>query len=87
MQAKGYEYEAKYIKTVWGWRQACDRRGLTELQRCRFNYHFLNLVLDELMPWDTEFYDFSLLELNRYIHVHVCDICLQCHVYTFVHAC
>ena len=45
MQAKGYEYEAKYIKTVWGWRQACDRRGLTELQRCRFNYHFLNLVL------------------------------------------
>jgi hypothetical protein len=68
MREKGYEYEAKYIEAVWGWRQACDCRGLTELQRCRLNYQFLNLILDELMPWHREFYDFSLLEVNRPIN-------------------
>jgi hypothetical protein len=40
MQKKGYLYEAKYIETVWNWRRACDERGLSELQRCKFNYHF-----------------------------------------------
>ena len=40
--------------------------GLSECTRSRFNYHFLNLLLDELMPWHTETYDFSLLEVNRY---------------------
>ena len=58
--------EAKYIKTIWNWRRACDERGLSECTRSRFNYHFLNLLLDELMPWHTETYDFSLLEVNRY---------------------
>ena len=66
MQDKGYEYEAKYIKTIWNWRRACDERGLSECTRSRFNYKFLNLLLDELMPWHTETYDFSLLEVNRY---------------------
>ena len=65
MREKGYLYEFKYVETVWNWRRACDYRGLSELQRCRFNYKFLNLVLDELMPWHTEMYDFSLLEVNR----------------------
>ena len=51
MRAKGYNFEADYIETVWNWRCACDHRGLTELQRCHFNYRFLNLILDELMPW------------------------------------
>ena len=70
MRVMGYNYEAKYIEAVWGWRQACDHRGLTELQRCRFNYRFFNLLLDELMPWHKETYDFLLLEVNRYaIHV------------------
>ena len=34
--------------------------------RCKFNYKFLNIVLEELMPWYKETYDFSLLEVNRY---------------------
>ena len=45
------------------WRRACDESGLTELQRCRFNYGLLNLVLDELMPWHRDVYDFSCLEV------------------------
>ena len=71
MRTKGYQYEAEYIQTVWDWWQACDCRGLTELQRCRFNYRFLNLILDELMPWHKEDYNFSLLEVNRCIVINI----------------
>ena len=69
MKKKGYLYEAKYIETVWNWRRACDERGLSELQRCKFDYQFLNMILDELMPWHSQTYDFSKLEVNRYVHV------------------
>ncbi len=65
MHGKGYDYEANYIQTIGNWRRACDERGLSELQRSKFNYQFLNMILDELMPWHKEFYDFSLLEVNR----------------------
>ena len=65
MRKKGYMYEAHYIQTIWDWRRACDHRGLTELQRCRFNYRFLNMILDELIPWHRDTYDMSLMEVNR----------------------
>ena len=64
MEKKGYSAEAKYIRVVLNCRRACDERGLSELQRCRFNYHMLNYILDELMPWHDN-YDFSYLEVNR----------------------
>ena len=67
MYRKGYVYEAKYIDTIWNWRRACDERGLSELDRSHFNHEFLNLILDELIPWHRESYDFSLLEVNRYV--------------------
>lgn len=66
MRKRGYHYELKYVETIWNWRRACDQRGLSELERCRFNYKFLNLILDDLMPWHKDCYDFSLLEVNRY---------------------
>ena len=66
MRGKVYVYEAKYIETVWNWRRACDERGLSELQRCKYNYQFLNLILDKLIPWHSETYDFSKLEVSRY---------------------
>ena len=65
MRQKGHDYEAGYIQTVWNWRRACDERGLNELQRSKFNYQFLNMILDELMPWHKELYDFSSLEVNQ----------------------
>ena len=65
MRKKGYDY-AKYIGTIKNWRRACDERGLSSLQRCKFNYQMLELILDELMPWHSKLYDFSLLEVNRY---------------------
>ena len=57
MQQKGYHFEASYITTVWNWRRASDERGLSRLQ----------MILTELMPWYRGLYDFSLLEVNRYI--------------------
>lgn len=74
MEKKDYKYEAKYIRAVLGWRKACDQRGLSELQRCRQNYRMLNFMLDELMPWHNKFYDFSLLEVNKYTVVCVCVV-------------
>ena len=65
MDKKGYMTEAVYIRAVANWRRSCDERGLSELQRCRYNYHLLNYILNDLMPWHTQFYDFSLLEVNR----------------------
>ena len=65
MRRKGYDYEAAFIEAVGNWRCACDCRGLSELERCRCNYTFLNIILDELMPWHRESYDFIELEVNR----------------------
>ena len=62
---KGYEYEARYIKVIKNWRCTSDERGLSQLTRCRFNYELLNFILDELMPWHKDMYDFSLMEVNR----------------------
>ena len=66
MEKNNFSYEAKYIRTIRNWRHSCDERGLSSLQRCKFNYELLQLILDELMPWHSKFYDFSLLEVNRY---------------------
>ena len=65
MEKKGYTYEAKFIRVVCNWRHAHDERGLTELQRCRYNYEFLNFIIEELIPWYSAHPDFSLLEVNR----------------------
>ena len=65
MEKKGYAFEATYIRAVGNWCRVCDERGLSELQRCKFNYQLLSHVLDGLMPWHKTTYDFSLLEVNR----------------------
>ena len=71
MEKKKYTYEAKFVQVIRNWRRACDQRGLSSLQRCKFNYGLLQLILDELMPWHSKHYDFSLLEVNRYVVLYV----------------
>ena len=66
MSNKGYQFEANYIRAIWNWRRAGDERGLSERERSKFNYQLLNMLLDNLMPWHKQMYDFSLLEVNRY---------------------
>ncbi len=65
MDRKGYKVEAKYIGAFRRWRLACDQRGLTQLQRCHYNYELLSLLLSDLMPWYKDIYDFSTLEVTR----------------------
>lgn len=50
MKSKGYSFEAKYIETILNWRRASDERGLSELQRCRYNYEMLSYINEELFP-------------------------------------
>ena len=63
----GYHEEEKYVTVVRNWHRAADERGLSELQRSRFNYEMLNYILDDWMPWYKHCYDFSLLEVNRLV--------------------
>ena len=65
MKTKGYVYEEKFISVICNWRRAHDERGLTDLQRCRYNYEFLTVILEELMPWYSTHPDFSFLEVNQ----------------------
>jgi len=67
MKKKGYNEEATYIETICNWRRASDERGLSSLKRSKYNYCLLNMILDELMPWHRESYNFALLEVNRYV--------------------
>ena len=69
MEKNNFSYEAKFVQIVLNWRRASDERGLTELQRCKYNYNMLNFLLDDLMPWHTHNYDFSTLEVNRYVQL------------------
>ena len=71
MENKGYQCEADYIHAVLGWREACDTRGISQLQRCKKNYKMLNFLLEELMPWATDSYDFSYLEVNRFVFLEI----------------
>ena len=49
MERNGYSFEAHYIKSVWNWRRASDEHGLCSLEWCRFNYKFLNMILEDLI--------------------------------------
>ena len=71
MRKKGYDVEATYIETIHNWRRANDERGLSSLMRSKYNYCLLNMILDELMPWHKESYNFALLEVNRCIYLAI----------------
>ena len=69
MEKKNYSTESAYVHVIANWRRSCDERGLSELQRSRYNYQLLNYILNDLMPWHTQIYDFSLLEVNRSLYI------------------
>ena len=50
-----------YIKVIKNWRRESDERVLSQFTWCRFDYELLNFILDELMPWHKDMYDFSLM--------------------------
>ena len=61
----GHAVEAEYVRTVACWHEASDGRGLTELQRSRYNYKMLQYLCQDLMPWYNQLPDFTFLDVNR----------------------
>ena len=53
------------MRVIANWHEASDGRGVSQLERSRKNYDMLNYILDDLMPWHTQSYDLSLLDINR----------------------
>ena len=63
------------MSVIHNWRMACDERGLSQSQRSAHNRDFLEFILDELMPWHKEQYDFITQEINHYTKLKfVCDV-------------
>ncbi|XP_063448946.1 uncharacterized protein LOC134728306 isoform X2 [Mytilus trossulus] len=65
MEQNNFESEAEYVRTIAGWHESSDGRGLTQLQRSKFNYQMLNYILDDFMPWHREIYNFLYIDINR----------------------
>ena len=59
--------EAAFIRIIAQWHEASDGRGLSQLERCRYNYLMLNFILEEWIPWYRDCYDFSTIDINRYL--------------------
>lgn len=69
MEQNNFESEAEYVRTIAGWHESSDGRGLTQLQRSKFNYQMLNYILDDFMPWHREIYNFLYIDINRYLTI------------------
>ena len=67
LRTHGHEKEAKHVEVVANWHEASDGRGITQLRQCKYNYLMLQYILDEWMPWHRSCYDFSTIDINRYI--------------------
>lgn len=67
LRRHGYHTEADYVRIVAQWHEASDGRGLSQLQRCKYNYEMLNFILDEWMRWYTDKYDFTTIDINRFV--------------------
>jgi len=65
LRQSGYKVDADYVNVISNWHKASDGRGISQLQRSRFNYDMLNFLLDDYMPWHRENYNFNLIDINR----------------------
>lgn len=69
LERHGKNEEAAFIQIIAQWHEASDGRGLSQLERCRYNYHMFNFILEEWMPWYRDCYDFSTIDINRYLYL------------------
>jgi hypothetical protein len=53
---------------IGNWHNATDGRGITQLQRCKYNYEMLNYIVEMWLPWHKDCYDFSLVDINKYVY-------------------
>ena len=69
LERLGKNEEAAFIRIIAQWHEASDGRGLSQLERCRYNYQIFNFILEEWMPWYMVCYDFSTIDINRYLYL------------------
>lgn len=81
MKNHNHMEEATFIERVSKWHQASDGRGLSQRQRSEANYKMLNYILDVWMPWHTETYDFSTIDINRYVIIYNIFCCAICKLF------
>ncbi len=68
LKRHGHQREAKHVEVAANWHEATDGRGISQLKRCKYNHLMLQYILDEWMPWHNSCYDFSTIDINRYLH-------------------
>ncbi len=61
----GYPDEANFINIIAQWHESSDGAGLSQLERSKYNYQMLSLILDQWMPWHRQCYDFNFIDINR----------------------
>ena len=67
VQKNGHANEMVFLTLVHNWHKASDGRGIDEDTRHLYNKQMLNWVLDDWMPWHRDNYDFSTIDVNRYV--------------------
>lgn len=65
LRRHGHVTEAKHVQVIANWHEATDGRGISQLQRCKYNYSMLQYILDEWMPSCQSSYGFSTVDINR----------------------
>jgi hypothetical protein len=70
----GFHHEGMFVQLVAQWHEASDGRGMSQLERSRYNYSFMNVLLLRWTPWLEHDYDFSKVDINRYLRcIYICD--------------
>ena len=77
LQRHGHQTEAEYVHIVANWHNATDGRGLTQLERCKYNYEMLNDIMDKWMPWHKDGYYFSTIDINRCVDLNIFPILVE----------
>lgn len=68
MEGHNFLHEARFVRLVHNWHKASDGRGLTEDTRHQYNMDMLNFLLEDWMPWYWYSRDYSVMDVNRYVH-------------------
>jgi len=67
MKRHGFVFESDYIKLIAQWHEASDGRGLSDVQRSNFNAEMFRFLMEELIPGQTNCYNFCLLDINMQV--------------------
>ena len=68
LERHGKNEEAVFVRNIAQWHEVSDGKGLSQLERSRYNYHMFKFILEEWMPRYRDYYDFSTIDINRYLH-------------------